>query len=101
MNDQPFDIEYVSSLAQIEPGNDNVDVHVRLRDGRVYSFLIATPNNIYKCMTNEGNEYFFGVPPLFVKILDRAHVEDALIALFSEGNERWLEIYGTLQISPS
>jgi hypothetical protein len=97
MSTQPFDIQYVSSLDDVDPENDNIDVHVRLRDGRVYSFLIATPNNIYKCMSNDGNEYFFGTPPVFVRSLDRTHVEEALGALLSEYGGRWLEIYGILQ----
>jgi hypothetical protein len=101
MSIQLFDIEYVSSLSDVDPENDNLDVHVRLSDGRVYSFLIATPNNIYKCMTNDGNEYFFGTPPVFVRVLDRMHVETALRALLSEYDGRWLETYGTLQIATS
>jgi hypothetical protein len=101
MSIQLFDIQYVSPLADIEPENDNIDVHVRLSDGRVYSLLIATPNNIYKCMNNDGNEYFFGTPPLFVRVLDRTHVEEALKALLSEDDGRWLEIYGTLQTATS
>jgi hypothetical protein len=101
MSIQLFDIEYVSSLSDVDPENDNLDVHVRLSDGRVYSFLIATPNNIYKCMTNDGNEYFFGTPPVFVRVLDRMHVETALRAPLSEYDGRWLETYGTLQIATS
>ncbi len=98
MSIELIDIQYVCSLRDVDPDNDNLDVHVRLSDGRVYSFLLATPSNIYKCMTNEGNEYFFGTPPVFATVLDRMHVETALRALLSEDDGRWLETYGTLQI---
>jgi len=97
MSPELLEIEYVSPLDEINPENDNIDVHVCLDDGRMYSFLIATPNNIYTCMRNDGNEYFFGTPPIFVKILDQKHVEEALRALLSEYGGRWLDTYGTLQ----
>jgi hypothetical protein len=101
MSLQIFDVRYVSPLSDIEPENDNIDVHVHLSDGRVYSFLVATPNNIYKCMDNEGIEYFFGIPPLFVKVLDRPHIEEVVRALLSENNGKWLAVYGVLQTTTS
>jgi hypothetical protein len=97
MSAELLEIEYVSPLNDVDPENDNIDVQVRLFDGRVYSFLIATPNNIYSWMNNDGNEYFFGTPPVFVKVLDQKHVEQALRALLSEYEGRWLNTYGTLQ----
>ena len=84
-----------------DPDNDNIDIHVRLLDGRVYSLLVATPNNIYSCMNNSREEYFFGVPPVFVRVLDHEHVEEAIGALLSEDDGRWLHVYGTLQEAPS
>ena len=90
-------IEPVSPLDKEAPENGNIDVFVRLDDGRVYSLLVATPNNIYSCMDNEGIDYFFGVPPLFVKVLTRENIETAVRALVSEYGGRWLEVYGTLQ----
>ena len=77
------------------PENDNVDVHVVLGDGRTYGFLVATPNNIFWCMENEGLDYFFGTPAVFVKRLTRELVEEALTAL--AGDSRWLDVYGVLQ----
>ena len=97
MSAQVFELEYVSPLENADPANDNIDVHVRLPDGRVYSLLIATPNNIYFCMDNSGEEYFFGVPPVFVRVLDKQHVEEAIRALLSEYDGKWLHLYGTLQ----
>ncbi len=97
MSAQAFQIEYVSPLEDADPANDNVDIHVRIGDGRVYSLLVATPNNIYSCMNNSGEEYFFGVPAVFVKVLDHQHVEQAINALISEDEARWLHVYGTLQ----
>jgi hypothetical protein len=96
-------IEYISPLTESHPMNDNVDVLVHLDDGRVYSFLVATPNNIFWCMENEKLDYYFGVPPVFVVNLTSENIERALEALVSESEEseesedKWLCIYGTLQ----
>lgn len=88
-------VEFLSPETEIDPDNDNVDVVLHLDDGRAYNFLIATPNNIYWCMDNEGIDYFFGDPPLFVRKLNRENVERAITALLVDS--RWLEIYGSSQ----
>jgi hypothetical protein len=79
-------IEFVSPESEINPEDDNVDVHVRLSDGRAYSILVATPKNIYRSMENESIDYFFGTPPLFVRRLTRENVERAIRALLSDPN---------------
>jgi hypothetical protein len=92
-------VTYPSPIEESNPENDNIDVHVELDNGRVYSFLVATPNNIFWCMENEGNDYFFGwPPPIFVKLLTPDNIERALHALLSE-DKKWLELYGVLQTS--
>lgn len=90
-------IEIVGGIDQVDPDDDNVDVHLRLDDGRVFSFVVATPKNIYWCMQNEGREYFFGVPPVFVKTLSLEAIERALRAVVREDGGKWLSVYGTLQ----
>jgi hypothetical protein len=45
-------------------------------------------------MENEGRDYFFGVPMLFVKNLTVDNVERAINAIVLEDNGRWLQIYG-------
>jgi hypothetical protein len=89
-------IDFVSSEELINPENDNVDVIVRLDDGRIYSLLVATPNNIYWCMDNEENDYYFGEPPVFVRRLTRKMVEEAVAELIKE--PKWLDVYGSLSI---
>jgi hypothetical protein len=91
-------IEYVSPWADIDPENSNIDVHVHLDDGRVYSLLIATPKNIYRCMENDAIAYFFATPPpVFVSQLTEANVKRAVIALVTEDDGRYLHTYGVLQ----
>lgn len=84
MTVQPYQIDHVSPLEDADPANDNIDIHLRMYDGRVYSLLVATPNNIYVCIDNSREEYFFGVPPIFVRVLDKKHVEEAISPLISE-----------------
>ena len=90
-------IEYISPLLENYPLNDNIDVLVYLDDGRAYSFVVATPNNIFWCMENENVDYYFGVPPVFVATLTSDNIERALHALFSESEGKWISVYGTLQ----
>jgi hypothetical protein len=90
-----MEIEFVSPEQDVNPENDNVDVRVRLDDGRVFTLLVATPNNLYWCMDNESTDYYFGVPLLFVRALTRSNIERAILALLED--ERSLEIYGTQQ----
>jgi len=88
-------IDFVSPEDKLNSENDNADILVRLDDGRVYGLLVATPNNIYWCMDNEANDYYFGVPPLFVRTLTRRTVERAVAALVQD--PECLRIYGSLQ----
>jgi hypothetical protein len=92
------EIQYLSSIEDVDQENDNIDVSIQLQDGRQYGLVVATPNNIFECMANDGNDYFFGTPILFVKVLDRTHIEKAIHALLSEDEGRWLSVYGVLQV---
>lgn len=87
-------ITYLSDLSEANPENDNIDVHVVLADGREFTFVVATPNNIVWCMENEKADYFFGEPILFVRCLTAENIEKAIKAIVAEDNGRWLEIYG-------
>lgn len=87
-------ITYLSDLTEVNPENDNLDVHVILDDGREFTFTVATPNNVFWCMENEGTDYFFGEPLLFVKSLTAENIEKAIKAIVAEDNGRWLKIYG-------
>jgi hypothetical protein len=87
-------IDYLSDLSGANSDNDNLDVHVTVDDGREFTFVFATPRNVYKCMENEGIDYFFGNPMIFVKSLNAENIERAVNAIVTEDDGRWLEIYG-------
>jgi hypothetical protein len=91
------EVRFLGRWDEVNPENDNIDVQVRLDDGRIFSFVVATPNNIFWCMANEGVDYYFGNPPLFVRLLNKECVEKAIEAILTENDGRWLEVYGTLQ----
>jgi hypothetical protein len=88
-------ITYLSELAECNPENDNLDVHILLDDGREFTFTVATPNNIFWCMENEGTDYFFGEPVVFVKNLTRVNIERALESIVAEDGGKWLSVYGS------
>jgi hypothetical protein len=90
-------IRYISPMEENDPVNDNIDVHVHLDDGRVYSFVVGTPSNMYSYMKEENLDYFVGIPFLLVKRITPENIERALQALVSEYDGRWLNTYGTLQ----
>ncbi|HSS99686.1 MAG TPA: hypothetical protein VLK33_21780 [Terriglobales bacterium] len=87
-------IAYLSELSDVNPEHDNIDVHVSLHDDREFTFVIATPNNIFWCMENDGIDYFFGEPMLFVKSLTAENIQKAIKAIVEEDNGRWLTVYG-------
>ena len=87
-------ITYLSDLSEVNPEHDNLDVKVVLEDGREFTFVVATPNNVFWCMENEGIDYFFGEPMLFVKCLTTENIEKAIKAIITEDNGRWLKVYG-------
>jgi hypothetical protein len=87
-------IDYLCDLSEVNPEHDNLDVHVTLEDGREFTFVVATPNNVFWCMENEGIDYFFGEPMIFVKCLTAENIEKAVKAIVAEDNGRWLKVYG-------
>lgn len=90
---QLVEIKYLSEWSAVNTENDNVDIHVVLSDGRGFTVVVATPNNLYKCMDNEGADYFFSLPMVFVKQLTEPNVEAAVGALISDHDGHWIDIY--------
>ena len=88
-------INYLSDLAECNPENDNLDVHAVLDDGREFTFTVATPNNIFWCMENEGTDYFFGEPVVFVKNLTKENIAKAIERIVAEDGGKWLTVYGS------
>jgi hypothetical protein len=87
------EIRYLSEWSEVNPENDNIDVHVLLSDGREFTVVVATPNNLFWCMDNGGVDYFIGGPMIFVKRLTKENVEAAVRSLIPENDGHWIDIY--------
>src|SRR5215813_11978654 len=88
-------IRFLSDISDLNPEHDNIDVHVTLEDGREFTFIVATPNNIFWCMENEGIDYFFAEPIIFLAGLTHSNVGRGLQHVVSDDDGRWLLVYGT------
>ncbi len=88
-------INYLSDLAECNPENDNLDVHIVLEDGREFTFVVSTPTNISWCMENEGVDYFFGEPVVFVKNLTKENIERVMEKIVAADGGKWLAVSGS------
>jgi hypothetical protein len=48
-------------MSKVNPEHDNLDVHVVLEE---FTFVVATPNNVFWCMENERIVRFSAKPML-------------------------------------
>ena len=77
-----YTIYYPTSLDEIDPKDDNVDVCIRFADGREYNFLFATPRNISTLIRDGGVPYLEpGLPFLFVEELTKTNIEVCIAAI--------------------
>jgi hypothetical protein len=89
-----YDIVFPTSLDHINADNDNIDVLVRAENGKQYTFVIATPDNVKYLMQIENVSYFKpGLPFLFVERLTETNIRMLLDSLMNEC-EQLIRIYG-------
>ena len=87
-------LSFPTPLSEVNAVDDNVDVLVTTEDGREYTFVIATPNNLTTLMEKEALPYLKpGAPFLFVKELSEDNIRLLLDDLMEE-DRKILEIYG-------
>ena len=88
-----YTIFYPTSLAEIDPLDDNVDVCVTFADGLSCTFVFATPRNLITQMKGEGKPYLKpGLPFLFVEELTDENIRACLDAISDDRAAR--NIYG-------
>ena len=65
----PTDFEYINSI------NDNIDVCIELPNGKRYTIVVATPQNVQEMIKAEGNSYLDPCAPfLFVEELTEYNI---------------------------
>ena len=50
----------------VNPENDNIDVYLTFSDGRSYTFVVATPENLKLLMKQEGKPYLSPGAPMLI-----------------------------------
>jgi len=69
-------INYLSDLAECNPENDNLDVHIVLEDGREFTFVcVHADQHFLVAWRTKGVDYFFGDTVVFVKNLTKENIE--------------------------
>ena len=89
-----YDIFFPTALNEIDEDNDNVDILVQTENGKRYSFVVATPDNLKHLMQKENLPYLKPVLPfLFVEKITESHIRMLIDSLIEEG-DRLIRIYG-------
>lgn len=89
-----YDIVFPTSLDDINADNDNIDILVRAENGKQYTFVIATPDNVKYLMQKENTPFLKpGSPFLFVEKINKTNIRMLLDSLLEE-SEQLIRIYG-------
>ena len=90
-----YTIIYPTSLEEVNPDNDNMDILVRTENGKQYVFVVATPDNLKYLMYKENTSFLKpGLPFLFVEKLTHTNIENVVKSLLEE-DAQLIPIYGT------
>ena len=87
-------IHPVLPWSKVDPDNGSVGVDVELKDGRTYSFSVATAGNAICSMNRNHEPYFVSLPPpIIVKRLDPETLRSTFEALFATEEDSILRRY--------
>lgn len=77
-----FDVYFPTPLAEVnDPTNDNVDVCIQMRDGKTYTFVFITPDNLKSLMASNHENY---IHPAFRFIVINKIEENSIISALKE-----------------
>ncbi len=83
--------------SKIDPESGSVGIDVELKNGRTYSFSVATPQNAVASMDRNHEPYFVSLPPpIIVKRLDKDTLWSTFEKLFETQEESVLRRYQVL-----
>ena len=89
-----YTLFFPTPWADVNPENDTIDVCMTFPDGRSFTFVVATPENLKQLMASEGKPYLSpGAPMLIAEKL----TEDVVSRLIAElvTYDRLLICYGS------
>jgi len=89
-----YTIYFPTPWDQVNPENDNIDVCLSFPDGRNYTLVVATPDNLKKLMAQEGKPYLSPAAPMLIAERLTATVVSQLIEEVVQ-EDSLLNRYGT------
>lgn len=90
-----YSVFYPTAISELDDiHNGNVDVCVTFEDGRTFTFVFITPENLTHMMASENTQHIdFRFRFIVVKELSEKIIEDVLAKLTAE--EYFCNFYGT------
>jgi hypothetical protein len=87
-------ITFLSDLKDVKDiFDDNMDVSVKLENGRDYVLVVGTPKNLLRLMENEKSDFLSpGDPIVIVKKMTKEVIEEAIKA-YAEDDAYCLKFY--------
>ena len=87
-------ITFLSDLKDVKDiFDDNMDVSVKLENGRNYVLVVGTPKNLLRLMENEKSDFLSpGDPIIIVKKMTKEVIEQAIKA-YAEDSAYYLKFY--------
>jgi len=74
--------------------NDNIDVFVDLENGRSYTVIVGTYQNVLSLLNQENSNFLTpGEPMIIVRKLTMEVIEEAIQAYATCGDAHWLKLY--------
>lgn len=89
-----YTLFFPTPWGDVNPENDNIDVCMTFPDGRSFTFVVSTPENLKQLMASEGKSYLSpGAPMLIAQRL----TEDVVSQLMAElaQDDGLLKCYGS------
>ena len=96
-----YTISFPTPWESVDVDNDNIDVCLELESGKMFTFVVATPDNLKSLMKKDCLPYITpGLPFLFVEKLTESNIRRLLDELLKQ-DLIFLRIYGEDMVEES
>lgn len=89
-----YSLLFPTSWDRVDPENDNIDVCLTFPDGRSYTFVVVTPENLKMLMALENKPYLSPGSPMLIAQQLTEEVVTQLIEELAQ-DEKLLNLYGS------